>query len=222
MKRFSVLGDSISTLFGYSQPPEAAYYTYDRCRETGVFDMADTWWGQVIAALGGELLVNNSFAGSTVSRLPIHEIPSYGCSDERTAALGKSPDVILVLLGLNDCGNGVKLRPDAGEEQSPAVFSVAYTLMLEKLKRNYPHADIRCLTLPVRHTEDARREERLRRIIGPYCQVIRECAAAQGCRVVELFDAKAYPTRDLVHPTAEGMKIIADAVLGQLAKEEGI
>lgn len=67
-KAFSVLGDSISTLFGYSTPEDAVYYSASRRYETGGCYLRDTWWGRVIEALGGRLLINNSFSGSTVCR----------------------------------------------------------------------------------------------------------------------------------------------------------
>ena len=98
-KAFSVLGDSISTLFGYSTPEDAVYYSASRRYETGVCYLRDTWWGRVIEALGGRLLINNSFSGSTVCRYSESEYDSYACSDGRTSALsegGCAPDVIMI------------------------------------------------------------------------------------------------------------------------------
>ena len=65
-KLFSVLGDSISTLWGYSVPDYAAYYDLSNALAADILSKADTWWGDVIEYLGAELLVNNSFGGSTV------------------------------------------------------------------------------------------------------------------------------------------------------------
>ena len=62
-KRFSVLGDSISTFDGYSEPDYAVFYDITHKLESGVLGPADTWWGRVIEHFGGELLVNNSFSG---------------------------------------------------------------------------------------------------------------------------------------------------------------
>ena len=83
-KYFSVLGDSISTLSGVSRPYDAAYYEGMRKLETRVYSCKDTWWGIVIDALGGELLVNTSFSGSMVTKRKSCMIESYGCSDART------------------------------------------------------------------------------------------------------------------------------------------
>ena len=62
-KLFSVLGDSISTLEGYSVPESAVYYDTAHKLTLGVLTPKDTWWGQVIDHLGGKLLINNSFSG---------------------------------------------------------------------------------------------------------------------------------------------------------------
>lgn len=52
-KYFSILGDSISTLQGYSEPEYAVFYDTTRKLESGVLTSLDTWWGQVIEQLGG-------------------------------------------------------------------------------------------------------------------------------------------------------------------------
>ncbi|MBQ3489083.1 MAG: hypothetical protein IJA86_00650 [Clostridia bacterium] len=113
-KFFSVLGDSLSTLAGCNPPDYAVFYTWENCCAANVFSVADTWWGKVIEELGGFLLVNNSYSGSLVCKHPACEIESYGCSDTRTGALGTSdiaPDVVMILMGLNDFGAGMPIRP---------------------------------------------------------------------------------------------------------------
>lgn len=47
-KQFSILGDSISTLEGYNQQGYNLFFTGEICQKSGVSDMNDTWWGQVI------------------------------------------------------------------------------------------------------------------------------------------------------------------------------
>ena len=89
-KYFSILGDSISTLKGYSYPLDAVFYDELNMLKSDVTSVQKTWWWQVIDNLGGNLLVNNSFSGSMVTKHPLCEIPSYGCSDERTSSLSKN------------------------------------------------------------------------------------------------------------------------------------
>lgn len=221
-KLFSLLGDSISTLAGYSEPGDAAYYEGIRKLEAEVYTPEDTWWGQVIEALGGELLVNNSFSGSTVCKHPDFTYPSYACSDERTSALcqdGRTPDVIMVFMGTNDRGLCFPPAPTQDWQQDDlGVFSVAYSKMVEKLRRNYPKAEIWCLTLPVSRRSnkpDFVFQYTYRRWhIEEYCEVIRACCAKYGCRVIDLYRvAQPHDTVDGLHPNVDGMRTLAQAVL---------
>lgn len=227
-KYFSVLGDSLSTLAGYNPEECAVFYDWEQKYISGVYTPSDTWWGRVIETLGGQLLVNHSFAGSTVTRHPSCQIPSYGCSDARTGALSRGeqmPDVVMVLLGLNDYGCHMRVMPEAGEADL-TVFSVAYETMLRKLQKNYPRTEVWCMTLPVSFCS---RDEQIVRPMGAsleeYCQAIRQCAAKTGCRIVEIHcPQRPYDTIDGYHPTAWGMATIAEAVLRALAEgtEEGV
>lgn len=220
-KLFSVLGDSMSTLLGYSTPEYAAYYDISRGLESGVLCPLDTWWGQVIDQLGGELIVNNSFSGSTVCFDRRYEIESYGCSDERTSSLSdgdRLPDVIMVFIGLNDWGKGTRLSADGEDLDERLIFSDAYAMMLKKLRRNYPNAELWCFTLPVskctRWEEFSYPYRRGGIHIEEYCEAIRECAAKNGCRLIDLYSsAMPYDTLDGFHPTADGMKTLSEAVL---------
>lgn len=222
-KYFSILGDSISTLDGYNPPENAVFYDWGNKRLSGVYTPEDTWWGMVIDALGGKLLVNDSWSGSLVCRHPDCEIESYGCSDSRTASLGngsQTPDVVMVFMGLNDFGWAMRPEPAAGEEDI-AVFSVAYETMLTKIKANYPNAEVWCLTLPVGCCSN--QPDFMPILIrggwhlADYCQAIRSCAQKEGCRVVDIFlPDQPYDTMDGYHPTAEGMKTISESVLRAL------
>ena len=153
-KRVSILGDSISTFEGYNPRGYALFYCGEKCERTHVREYKDTWWGKVIDFLGGELLVNNSWSGSRVTKLPDKDklFPS-GCSDERTSSLHineVTPDVILVNLGTNDWARGVTpcvADHFLGKDDYTDVFEDAYGLMLSKLRANYPNAEICCCTL---------------------------------------------------------------------------
>jgi len=225
-KYFSVLGDSISTLAGWNPPDHAVFYNWEHKRPSGVLGPEDTWWGKVIDALGGQLLMNESWSGSLVCKHPRCEIESYGCSDVRTGNLGKdglAPDVVMVLLGINDWGNGMQVTPRAGEAEL-SVFSVAYETMLGKIRRNYPNAEIWCMTFPRSYwskNENFMVPSCYAGVhIEEYCHAIRRCARKMGCRLVEIDDPeKRYDTIDGFHPTAEGMQTIADAVLRGIENE---
>ena len=217
-KYFSILGDSVSTLDGYSYPEYASYYSGARKFEANIFSPADTWWGQVIDRLGGELLVNNSFSGSTVCFDPCYEIQSYGCSEERTSGLardGLTPDVIMIFMGINDWGRGTKL---IGKDSSdPSCFSGAYDQMLKRLKINYPGAELWCFTLPIgtcsRDDEFAFPYCRGGVHIDEYCKVIRDCARKNGAKLIDIYGAEPYDTVDGFHPDSTGMRTLSTAVL---------
>ncbi len=222
---FSILGDSISTLEGYTEPEDAAFYEGLNKLQADIFSPEDTWWGQVIRSLDGELLVNHSFSGSMVCRHRNCLYPSYGCSDERTSALdrnGMMPDVIMVFMGTNDWGHGMKLMPDdPSDHEDISIFSVAYQKMLEKLISRYPSAEIWCFTLPV--SMCTKKDTYLFPYkfggihIEEYCEIIRLCAEKYRCRVIDLYRyAKPFDTIDGFHPNAEGMKSLSADVLALL------
>lgn len=225
-KLFSVLGDSISTFEGASLPKNAVYYDFAHKTASGVVTVSDTWWAQVIEQLGGQLLMNNSFSGSTVCRHPCYEIQSYSCSDERTASLGRhgiTPDVIMVYMGTNDWGCGFRIVdskcPDSYDNS--ALFLPAYRQMLIKLKSNYPNAEIWCFTLPISKcttmTDYSFPYCYGGRHISEYCEAIRACAKEFNCRLIDLNKtANPFDTIDGFHPTASGMKTISSAVIKEL------
>lgn len=140
-KQFAILGDSISTLEGYHPNGYKSFYTGENCGRAGVFEMKDTWWGQVIGFFGGELLVNNSWSGSRVTKLPAsNQLFPSGCSDERTHGLHintTNPDVIIVYLGTNDWAFGAYTGGETRivDDEDTLYFSWAYSKMLEKLKQ---------------------------------------------------------------------------------------
>ena len=225
-KYFSILGDSISTFEGYTEPKDAVYYDKAKKMETGVLTLADTWWGMVIEGLGGKLLVNNSWSGSTVCNHPSFEVPSYACSAERTSSLdndGIAPSVILVFMGTNDWGMGFRVTDSQGK--STTVFSVAYREMLTRLKENYPDAEIWCMTLPI--SQCSVREKFTfsyfsnGRHIAEYCEAIRESAKEMDCHVIDLYTyGEPHDTIDGCHPNVDGMKTLATAVFKALTNRK--
>lgn len=218
-KYFSILGDSISTLEGYSEPVDAAYYAGTKKFEANIFLPSDTWWGQVIEHLEGRLLVNNSFSGSTVSKHPSCLIESYGCSDTRLSSLsrdGVCPDVIFVYMGTNDWGWGMK--PYSLQCNDLSVFSVAYRKMIDGLKRYYPKAKIFCFTLFV-NDEKANTDffSYGKYPILDYCDWIRQIARDTQCRVIDLqARMSSYYSIDGFHPNSEGMKAFAKAAIKEI------
>lgn len=244
-KQFSILGDSISTLEGYNPMGYSVFYTGDACERSGVMDMKDTWWGKIIDYFGAELLVNNSWSGSRVTKIPGRDtlFPS-GCSDERTGGLhigSIMPDVIIVYLGTNDWAYGAqtekerkrflrdRIRSFAGGyiQGDDTVFSVAYARMLDSLRRNYPTAEIFCCTL----NETCMTSDPAFVFphsyggihIDQYNNIIRQAANRKGCAVIDLSVAHLpYDSVDGSHPTETGMNTLATLMLRGLCDREGL
>lgn len=230
-KKFSILGDSISTLEGFNPRGYAVYYDEARREKSGVWEMEDTWWGKVIDFFGGELLVNDSWSGSRVTRIPGsgEQFPA-GCSTRRTGNLHIDdvyPDVILICLGINDWARGVPAEPERlTAEDSDTCFSLAYSLMLSRLKQNYPNAEIWCCTLGETCME-SRKEFRFPESFGgisirEYNYQIANAALAADCCIADIHSQEVpYDTIDGTHPTAKGMDTLAMLMIRQMADEDG-
>lgn len=201
VRKISILGDSISTFAGAS-PSGGEYYGPGFASVTGVSSVQDTWWMQVIHALGGELLANDSWSGSTVAASGL--MPACSLSRLRKLAPdGVTPDQILVFTGLNDayCYIG------------PEEFGQDYERMLQQLRTLYPQAEIFCGTLLKGYLGDpavphlAAFGQRLQ----AYNQKIRAAVrCTSGCHTADLAVLKEeYASLDGLHPNGQGMKQLA-------------
>ena len=104
---YSVLGDSISTFYGYVPENYAVFYTLEAAMYNGLTSIEDVWWHQVMNYLGAELLVDAAYSGGRVFG---NEFPAAN-TYERIRALRTpqhEPDGILVYLGYNDYGYAVE------------------------------------------------------------------------------------------------------------------
>lgn len=231
-KRFSILGDSASTLEGFNPRSNQVFYDQTKREQTGVWEMGDTWWGKVIDFFGGELLVNDAMSGTRVTRIPeSRDASGAGCGERRTGRLHKDavyPDVILVFLGINDWAHGVPVSPE-GDIQAgdgDTVFSLAYGLMLRRLKKNYPNAEIWCCTLcetTIVSNPDFRFPESYGGVnIREYNYQIVNAALAEGCCVADLHSQEIpFDSLDGTHPSAGGMDTLAMLMVRQMADEDG-
>ena len=224
-KLVSIMGDSISTYDGYNPLGYWVYYCGETCEINGLSDVSDTWWMQVMRAMQAKLCVNASYSGSRVSGAMF----PAATSDKRIRALrgaegGPNPDTILIYMGVNDYLNGIPAWRDPVSPQKglPHYFNESYNCMLQKLKAEFPSADVVCATLmrtTMRDHEywafpercgDASFEE--------YNDVIRKVAKDNGCMLADLANqGMAYETLDGTHPTAAGHTKIARAWLATLA-----
>ena len=228
-KYFSVIGDSISTLDGFNPDGYKVFYYGERKEISDIHTPDDTWWGKVISHLGGKLLVNASWSGSWVAKLPDRdELYPSGCSDERTSALHKdgiTPDVILVFLGTNDFMFGVP-PTYSGDLQHlrDQSFDYAYGKMLGKLRANYPDAEIFCCTLCTAYMEKDKsfifNEERFGSTMEDFNAIIRRQTNKNGLHLIDLYaHGTAYDSMEGCHPTAKGMETIAELIIKEIENE---
>lgn len=210
--QISILGDSISTLNGYT-PPDGSFYHTAFSGNTGISSVEDTWWMKVIRGLGGTLLINNSYAGSTVCR----DGYQAASSPWRIAKLKKDgvlPDYVLVFSGLND----------VAFYRTPEAFGNDYTAMLQELRLAFPDAAIWCGTLchgilvnpklPLFVNFDQCTP------LSEYNQVIRAAVAETACHLADLAAFElSYASMDGTHPTATGMEQLAQMWLRFLLSE---
>lgn len=230
-KQFSILGDSISTLAGYNPKDYKVFYADENCEKSGVKEMQDTWFGKVIDFFGGELLVNNSWSGSRVTRLPNNEnlFPS-GCSDERTGKLhinNVKPDVVMVYLGTNDWAFGTELDGTRLliDKLNMQYFTAAYETMLEKTKTNYPNAEIWCCTLNTTFMSSNPSFNFPYKYGGThieeYNQIIKDTADINNCKIIDLYSYHIpYDSIDGSHPNADGMNTLATFMIREIGEKE--
>lgn len=224
----SILGDSISTYenwipYGYNNFYPAS---------GDVKDINDTWWIRMFDDTGMKLCANASSSGSTCAGDSTDaENPQVGCGDFRITDLsdknGDYPDIIVVFMGTNDLLMGIPLGDNDGtvtvEEGMIDNFTDAYSLMLDKLETYYPCSEIYCCTLLqvgdygtdtpyVAFTNGQGLTSK------DYSRQISIIAENKEYPVIDLYqcgieiDNLQNMTSDGVHPNAEGMKYIAEAV----------
>ena len=227
--KLSILGDSISTFKGWIPEGNLVFYP-----ENGaVKDVAQTWWKIVLDELGLTLCANGSSSGSASFGYSQEADPMYGCSDHRISQLagadGEAPDIIIVYMGTN----GVLMSAAIGDndglqavgEGLVGSLSDGYTMILDKIKRQYPQAQVYCCTLLLMGDWGTTEAQPFVPFVNgqnvtseAYSERIRLIAGNRGLPIIDLekcgitIDNMAEMTADGVHPTAEGMRLIADAV----------
>ncbi len=245
-KTISILGDSISTFAGISNDisynstigSNAVYYS---AGTLGV-NRADTWWQQTIDALDMELLVNNSWSGSTVFR-PRNGESSVGygdrCVNLHNDMTGEEPDIIAVFLGTNDFSYYQNTLGTADIDYDaliaddgyavPTTTCEAYAIMLDKIINRYADAEIYCMGMTARRSPD--KEDSYADVGQPttFNAELHKIINHFGATYVDLencgIDADAdtfdtYMGDGRVHPNALGMDKITNAFVRSVLGEE--
>ena len=212
---YSVLGDSISTFYGYVPENYAVFYTLEAAMYNGLTSIEDVWWHQVMNYLGAELLVDAAYSGGRVSG---NEFPAAN-TYERIRALRTpqhEPDGILVYLGYNDYGYSVPIRNE-NDETDCTCFYNAYILMLNRLKECYPNALIICSTLMPTYIT-FRQDWKMPMVnkagihFNMYNEAIREVCRKCGVELADIAVANILcDSLDGAHGTQKGHRELAEA-----------
>lgn len=207
-----ILGDSYSTYAGCIPDGYAVYY--DPCADDGrpvVSSPEYTWWGRLLKATDGNLVLNCSWSGTTVCNTSYDgrycpKDSFIGRMDEllsRGNYNGKSIDTFLIFGGTNDCWAGAPI----GEykyvnitEEDKKCFIPAYVYLISSLKTRFPNSRI----LNLINCD-------LSRAIS---DGIRTVCEKFGCEYVSL----EHIDKISCHPSQMGMRQIAEQTLEVIEK----
>ena len=205
-----IFGDSYSTFKNFVPDGYAVYYSENERPETDVTKVEQTWWYQVVKELNLNLVLNNSWSGSTIG------YTGYGNTDCSKSSsfiyrlkqlidngffVKNQIDTVFVFGGTNDSWSNAPLGEIEYSDWSDSrLYSVlpAVCFFLNLLKETLPQAKIYCLI----NTQ----------IKAEITSCMKDACEKYGITPVcfEKIDKKSN------HPTIQGMKDIADSVLKTL------
>lgn len=233
-RKLSVLGASISTYAGTSNGA-AADTTNSTIRKNVKYypnttipnvELEDTWWMQTAEELGFELLVNNAWSGSAILLTRSGTVGAYvdrcvQLHDDTGENAGEEPDIICIQMGFNDFSYGKDTLGTAEIDYdalittdgygTPATTMEATAIMLDKMTKRYPHAEIYMFNHFKRVGQgaaDTALMEHLNADIAAVCE-------RYGVTVVDLYNTLTSPDYigdGRVHPNPLGMDVICEAV----------
>lgn len=146
-KTVAILGDSYSTFEGYIPEGNACWYFTRPQGENDVISVEQTWWHQFCEKGGYELLINDSYSGSTICNT------GYDGADYSDRAFirrmsnvtASDPDLILVFGGTNDSWANVpvgELQYDKWSSKDLYSCLPACCKMLDYFKNAAPKSEV--------------------------------------------------------------------------------
>ena len=207
MNNVLILGDSYSTFEGYIPSGYAIYYASGKRENMGVVDVSLTWWHKALKKAVCNLIMNNSWSGSTIG------YTGYGGADcSKTSSFiyrfnklisegffeKNKIDTLLIFGGTNDSWSNAPLgeaKTDHIEEED--LFSVLPAIhhLLSLAKKTLPEANIICII-----NTDIKKE---------ITDALESSSAMLGIKSIRLSDIDKIDG----HPTAKGMESISEQVL---------
>ena len=205
-----IFGDSYSTFKGYIPEGYAAYYSENERPETDVTKVTQTWWHQVVQEAKFNLVLNNSWSGSTVGYTGYNNTDCSKSSSfiyrlkqliEKGFFAKNQIDTVFVFGGTNDSWSNAPLGETKHSDwEEKDLFSVlpALCYFLNLIKQTLPQAKIYCLI----NTE-----------IKPEIAACMKDACAKYNITPITF---GIIDKRCGHPTIQGMKDIKNSVLSVL------
>ena len=240
-KTLSILGDSISSYRNYTNRRGSRWSnsTIGRGRAfysdlKPVIALEDTWWYQLSEDLGLRLLVNNSWAGSTILERQARSLGAYvdrcvQLHDNTGINDGAEPDIIIFYMGANDYGLYPNLlgtadidydglisvdASGAAAYAEPKTTLEAAAIILDKIERRYPLAEVYLMELPLRADAVKKGLE----LFEGFNRDLGAVAEHFGVTVIPVYDgpitvetAERYYVDARLHPNALGMDVLTEA-----------
>lgn len=173
--------------------------------------------------IGGTTVSNN---GQKATLWDGTQIDGWMCCDERIAQMEPTNnDFLLILAGHNDWGFNVPIG-EIGDTLVDSNFKSAYALMLKKIQDKFPTIPIICMT-PINgrvHTsgvnQDVQEKNSLGLTMTDYAEAVIDvcrhysipCVDLNSMTRINVLNASSY-LQDVIHPNADGWKLVASAVI---------
>lgn len=233
-KTLSILGASISTFAGSSNGA-AAETTNSTIKKNAIYypnstipevTLHDTWWKQVEQDLGMRLLVNNAWSGSAILLERSGTVGAYvdrcvQLHDNTGENAGEEPDIICIQMGFNDFSYGKATLGTSDIDYETLITAEGYgtptttmeatAIMLDKMTKRYPNAEIYMFNHFKRigqSASDTVLMEQLNESIGDVCSRF-------DVKVVDLYSVlneSRFIGDGRLHPNRLGMDVISEAV----------
>lgn len=198
-------------------------------------------WQPYVANKFGCTMVNCGIGGTTVANngsirtINGVDIESWMCSDDRINLIPEDSDVILLFGGANDWSQSIISMGVLGDGNLiDNTFKSAYSLMIKKLVNKFPNAKLIAMTPINGRTSAADANEDKQHIVRgfalyDFAVAVKEVCMYYGIPCIDIHGESGINTfnhttyiGDIVHPNAEGGKLIANAVINGMKRFEPI
>lgn len=199
-KKFSLIGDSISTYQDYVPRSYKTFYPY---QTADVNDVNQTWWMQAFTKIGASMFINNSYSGSCVATEELSSSNNINRLQDLVVS-NQYADVIVIYMGSNDCNDRSGVTAINFEKQ--------YCEMLQKIGTLCKNSEVILCTLP-----DSKLYSTERQI--EFNKIITNIAEENNLKLISLDKVNLIPYLiDSAHPNTLGMTAIAEQVVQDLLK----